>query len=74
MVPLFYDLDLFTVIRSLRDTYTGEFHNTFNTIKALHETKCGSVLIKEVSRTLLIEFPNKMNITSTYDNFLNFFR
>jgi len=32
---LFYDLDLSTVTRSLRDTHTGEFRDAFGTLAAL---------------------------------------
>ena len=73
-VSLFYDLDLFPVIRFLRRTYTGGFCNTFSPINTLYDTEYDLVLITEVSRTLLIVFSIKMNATSTRDKFMKFFR
>ena len=73
-VVLFCDFDLFTVNRSLRGTYTGEFRNTFNTINTLCNICYDPVLIKEISRTLLVDCPNKSNTTSSHDDVLKFFR
>ena len=69
---LFYDLDLSTVIRSLRGTYTGEFRHASTTLASLNNTGCDPNLINEVSRTLLVGFPNKMTASSTHVNFLKF--
>ena len=71
---LFYDLDLSTVIRSLRGTYTGEFRDAAGTLAALRQTNCDPALVQEVSRTLIIGCPNKMNACSSHENFLKFFR
>ena len=71
---LFYDLDLSTVIRSLRGTYTEEFRHASTTLASLHNTGCDPNLINEVSRTLLEGYPNKMTAASTHVNFLKFFR
>ena len=71
---LFYDLDLSTVIRSLRGTYTGEFRDAAGTLAALRQTNCDPALVQEVFRTLIIGYPNKMNACSSHENFLKFFR
>ena len=71
---LFYDLDLSTVIRSLRGTYTGEFRDASGTLAALRQTNCDPALVQEVSRTLFIGCPNKMNACSSHEHFLKFFQ
>ena len=71
---LHYDLDLPTVIRSLRGNYTGEYRDTSFTLKALRDAHCDEVIISDVKRTLLTGCPNKMNAPSTHSKFLEFTR
>ena len=71
---LFYDLDLSTVIRSLRGTYTGGFRHASMILASLHNTGCDAALITDVSRTLLVGCPNKMTASSTNKKILKFFR
>ena len=70
---LFYDLDLSTVICSLRDTYTGELCDTSSTLTALCQTDCNPSLVQEITHTLLIGCSKKMNACSSHANFIKFF-
>ena len=73
-VALYYDLDLPTVIRSLRGNYTSEYRDISSIFKALRASNWDEVIISDIKRTLLTGCPNKMKASSTHSNFLEFMR
>ena len=69
-----YNLDIPTVIRFLRNNYIGEYKETDITLKLLNDTKCDPQVIKDIERLFHTEVPNKFNASSTHKNYLDFFR
>ena len=71
---LHYDMDIPTVIRFLGNNYTGEYRNSDKIIAILKETECNEEIIKDLQRLYNIGAPNKLNASSSHQNFLDFFR
>ena len=71
---LYFDLDTSLVIRYLGNNYTGEYRNPAEIIKILQESGCDEQVIMDLQRLLVVGAPNKMNATSSHQNFLDFFR
>jgi len=69
-----YDMDIPTVIRFLGNNYTGEYRNSDKIIATLKETKCDEEIIKDLQRLYNIGAPNKLNTSSSHQNFLDFFQ
>ena len=69
-----YDLNIPTLIRFLGGNYTGEYRDVASTIKALRDSKCNEKIIDDLNRIFTTGFPNKMNVSSSHNNFMEFLR
>ena len=69
-----YDMDIPTVIRFLGNNYTGEYKNSKNTIEILKKSKCDDEIVHDLERLFTLGAPNKLNASSSQQNFLEFFR
>ena len=69
-----YNMDIPTVIRFLGNNYTGEYKNTEEIITILKDSNCEEEVVCDLQRLYKIGAPNKLNASSSHQNFLEFFR
>ena len=68
----YYDLNVPTLIRFLGGNYTGEYKDVASTIKILKDSKCNEKVIDDLNRIFITGCPNKMNVSSSHNNFMEF--
>ena len=73
-VTFHYEMDIPTAIRFLGNNYTGEYKNSENIMKTLKQSKCDEEVVHDLQRLYKIGAPNKLNASSSYQRFLEFFR